>query len=454
MAIQSINPATGKVLDTFEEWTAEKTAHVVSQVHKAWLEWRNSSFAERAAVMKGAAEVLRHNRDEFAQLMALEMGKPIRQGRDEVEKCAWGCEYFAENAEAMLAPESANSDGSAAYVAFRPLGVVLAIMPWNFPFWQVFRFAAPALMAGNTAVLKHSSNVPLTALAIEQVFVRAGFPEDVFRTLLVSSSHAEEVLENPLVRAVSLTGSSDAGRHVARRAGELLKKSVLELGGSDPFVVLDDADLDSAARIAAKARCFNSGQSCIAAKRFIVERSVYGPFLNRFRTAMASLVVGDPMEERTEVGPLARGDLREALHEQVLDAVQHGAELALGGMIPHKDGFFYPTTVLSGVRPGMRAYHEELFGPVASVIPVRDDEEAIEVANDTPFGLGGSVWTRDTAKGEALAARIEAGAVFVNGMVKSDPRLPFGGIKDSGFGRELSRYGIREFTNVQTVWIK
>lgn len=454
MAIESVNPATGKVLETFEEWPADKTAKVISQVHQAWPEWRETPFEDRASLMREAAQVLHRNKDEFARLMALEMGKPITQGRGEVEKCAWGCEYYAEHGESMLTPEPGQSDGSAAYVAFRPLGVVLAIMPWNFPFWQVFRFAAPALMAGNAAVLKHSSNVPFCALAIEQVFRSAGFPEDVFRTLMIGSKQAEGLLENPVVKAVSLTGSSEAGRRVAAKAGEFLKKSVLELGGSDSFIVLADADLDEAAHVAAQSRCVNAGQSCIAAKRFIVQQEVYSAFMTRFQKEMAALVVGDPLEEGTQVGPLAREDLRRALHEQVVDSVAAGAELVLGGTIPQGDGYFYPPTILAGVRAGMRAYHEEMFGPVASVLPVRDVEQAIEVANDTPFGLGGSVWTRDTARGEEMAARIEAGAVFVNGMVKSDPRLPFGGVKDSGYGRELSRFGIREFVNVQSVWVK
>ncbi len=454
MAIESINPATGEVMEVFEEWTTEKTGRAIEEAHGAWLGWREASFARRGELMRNAAAVLRRNRDEYARLMALEMGKPITDGRAEVEKCAWACDFYAGKAAQFLAMEPAESDGSMAYVAFRPMGTVLAVMPWNFPFWQVFRFAAPALMAGNAGVLKHSSNVPRCALAIEDIFRRGGFPENLFRTLMIGSRQVEGVIEHPLIRGVTLTGSEHAGRVVAAAAGRMLKKTVLELGGSDPFIVLADADLDEAARTAARARCINSGQSCIAAKRFIVEESVYGPFMERFTRAMAGMVVGNPLEESTQVGPQARRDLMEELHAQVTDSAAMGAEIVLGGGPLERKGYFYPPTVLTGVKPGMRAYREELFGPVASVIAVEDLDEAVEVANDTSFGLGGSVWTRDTKKGSELAARVETGAFFVNGLVKSDPRLPFGGVKDSGYGRELSHYGIKEFTNIQTVWVR
>ena len=454
MAFESINPATGEVLEIFEEWPAEKTHEVIAAVHEAWLKWRQTSFAQREELMKKVATVMRQNKDEYARLMAVEMGKPVTEGRAEVEKCAWVCDYYAENAARFLADEPGESDGSRAYVAFRPLGTVLAIMPWNFPFWQVFRFAAPALMAGNAAVLKHSSNVPRCALAIEQLFRRAGFPENVFRTLLIGSRQVDAVIENELVKAVTLTGSAQAGRKVAATAGRVLKKSVLELGGSDPFIVFADADLEEAARTAARARCLNSGQSCIAAKRFIVEDTVFLTFMERFRKAMSSLVIGDPFDEATQVGPQAREDLMRELHAQVTASVGMGAEIVLGGKPLERRGYFYPPTILAGVKPGMRAYHEELFGPVASVIKVQDLDQMVAVANDTSFGLGGSVWTRDTRKGAEVAARLEAGAVFINGQVKSDPRLPFGGVKDSGYGRELSHYGIKEFVNIQTVWVK
>ena len=444
----------GKLSETFEEWPAEKTHQVVGEVHEAWLKWRHTSFSRREELMKKAATVMRENKEEFARVMALEMGKPITEGRAEVEKCASVCDYYAVNAARFLADEPGESDGSRAYVAFRPLGVVLAVMPWNFPFWQVFRFAAPALMAGNAAVLKHSSNVPRCALAIEQLFRRAGFPENLFRTLLIGSRQVDGVIENELVKAVTLTGSAQAGRKVAATAGRMLKKSVMELGGSDPFIVLADADLEEAARTAARARCINSGQSCIAAKRFIVEDTVFLNFMEHFKKEMASLVVGDPLDQATHVGPQAREDLLRELHAQVIASVGLGAEIVLGGKPLERRGYFYPPTILAGVKPGMRAYHEELFGPVAAVIKVQDLDQMVEVANDTPFGLGGSVWTRDARKGEEVAARLEAGAVFINGQVKSDPRLPFGGVKESGYGRELSHYGIREFVNIQTVWVK
>lgn len=454
MAMESINPATGELLETFDAWSPGKTRETLAAVNLAGRAWRKSDFVERSDKLRRAAQVLLKHKDEYARIMAREMGKPITSGRAEVEKCAWVCEYYAENAAAMLAEEPARSDGTRAHVAFRPLGTILAIMPWNFPFWQVFRFAAPALMAGNTGVLKHSSNVPRCALAIEDIFRQAGFPENVFRTLMIGADQVEMVIENELVKALTLTGSEAAGRKVAAKAGDMLKKAVLELGGSDPFIVLADADVEESAETAAKSRCINSGQSCIAAKRFIIAAEIYDMWLEKFRDAMAALVVGDPLDEQTQIGPQARKDLMLELHSQVQSSLAKGAELLLGGKPLERKGYFYPPTILTEVKPGMPAYHEELFGPVASVIRVRDAEEAVEVANATPFGLGGSVWTRDSIKGEAIAARIEAGAVFVNGLVKSDPRLPFGGVKNSGFGRELSHYGIKQFVNIQTVWVK
>ena len=454
MAMESINPATGELLETFEEWNREQTVAVVAQVDAAWQDWRRTSFGERAGLMNKAAAILRDGKDEYARLMAMEMGKPITEGRAEAEKCAWVCEYYAEKAERFLRNEPAESDGTRAYVAFRPLGTVLAVMPWNFPFWQVFRFAAPALMAGNTGVLKHSSNVPRCALAIEDIFVKAGFPENVFRTLMIGSGQVDAVIEDERIKAVTLTGSDIAGRKVAAKAGQMLKKTVLELGGSDPFIVLADADLEQTAQVAARARCINSGQSCIAAKRFIVEEQAYDAFLKLFKAEMARLVVGDPFDEQTQVGPQAREDLMMELHAQVEASVDKGAELELGGAPLNHRGYFYPPTILTGVKPGMPAYREEFFGPVALVIRVGNAEQAVQVANDSPFGLGGSVWTGDTERGERLAARVESGAVFVNGLVKSDPRLPFGGVKTSGYGRELSHFGIKEFVNIQTVWVK
>jgi succinate-semialdehyde dehydrogenase/glutarate-semialdehyde dehydrogenase len=453
MALESLNPATGELLETFAEWSDEQISTTIASVHKTYTQWRDTTFSQRKALMLQAAQVLRDNADPFALIMAQEMGKPVIEGRAEIEKCALVCEYYANGAEQMLAPEEIASDAGKSYVAFRPQGIVLAVMPWNFPFWQVFRFAAPALMAGNAGVLKHASNVPRCALAIEKVFVDAGFPADIFRTLMIGSSKVAQVIEDERIVATTLTGSDIAGRKVAEKSGAMLKKSVMELGGSDPFIVLADADLDEAAVVGTKGRCLNSGQSCIAAKRFIVEESVYDAFLEKFSASMSSLEMGDPTLDSTQIGPQAREDLMEELHGQVEASVAKGAKIALGGK-PTGVGAFYPPTILTEVTKGMPAYSEEFFGPVAIVIRVKDAEEALFVANDTEFGLGGSVWTQDVAKGEALAARVRAGAVFVNGMVKSDPRLPFGGVGISGFGRELSHYGIKEFVNIQTVWIK
>src|SRR5213593_882585 len=421
--------------------------------HAAFLQWREVPFARRAQRMREAAQILRTRRAEYARTMTLEMGKPITQGGAEVEKCAVGCEFYAEHAERFLAEEPRETDASRSYVRFDPLGPVLAVMPWNFPFWQVFRFAAPALMAVNTAVLKHASNVPRCALTIEEVFRDAGFPRGVFATVLVGSSAVAPLIADRRVVAVTLTGSDHAGSQVAQHAGRELKKTVLELGGSDPFIVLADADLAAAASTAADARLVNSGQSCIAAKRFIVVEAVADRFLERFVHELRSRRVGDPLSRDTQVGPQARVDLRDALHRQVEESVKRGAELLLGGEIPAGKGAFYPATLLTAVDKGMPAFDEETFGPVAAVIRAKDETDAVRLANDSPFGLGASVWTQDRARAERLAAQIEAGSVFVNGLVKSDPRLPFGGIKRSGYGRELSEYGIREFVNIKTVWI-
>ncbi|MGM0415391.1 MAG: NAD-dependent succinate-semialdehyde dehydrogenase [Thermodesulfobacteriota bacterium] len=453
MAIESLNPATGELIKSYTEWSDDEVSQTIEAVHQTYLDWSITTFAQRKELMLKAAKVLRKRKDELALMMAREMGKPVTEGAGEIEKCALVCEYYAENAEEMLAEEPLESDAGKSYVAFRPQGIVLAVMPWNFPFWQVFRFAAPALMAGNAGVLKHASNVPACALAIEEVFTEAGFPENLFRTLVIGSSKVDKVIENPLVVATTLTGSEIAGSKVAQKSGEMLKKSVMELGGSDPFVVLEDADIEEASTIGVKARCINSGQSCIAAKRFIVVDEVYDVFLEKFKSGMNELKVGDPSEAQTQIGPQAREDLMLELHEQVQASVKRGARIELGGE-PCGKGAFYPPTILAGVEKGMPAYEEEFFGPVAIFIRVKDEAEALKVANDTPFGLGGCVWTADSARGEAFAAQIRAGAVFVNGMVKSDPRLPFGGVGISGFGRELSHYGIKEFVNIQTVWVK
>jgi len=454
MSLDAVNPATGELLKTYDEMTPGETAAAVEEAHAAWTSWRTVPFAERARPMKKAAAVLRERKEEFARLMALEMGKPLKQGISEAEKCALGCDYYAEHAEAHLAPETVKTEASKSYVAFEPLGVVLAVMPWNFPFWQVFRFAAPALMAGNTGVLKHASNVPGCALAIEDVFVRAGFPKGVFRTLLVGSRQVKAVIEHPLVSAVTLTGSTPAGKAVAAQAGAVLKKTVLELGGSDPYIILEDADLDDAVNTCATSRLINSGQSCVNAKRFIVIEALAAAFTEKLVAAMKTKKVGDPLAEGTEIGPQARPDLRDELHAQVMDSVAKGATLLLGGEIPPGKGSFYPPTVLADVRPGMPAYNEELFGPVASVFSARDEAEAVRIANDSVFGLGAAVFTRDAARGERLARTLEAGCTFVNTLVASDPRLPFGGIKESGYGRELGTYGIKEFVNIKTVYVK
>lgn len=454
MTIQSVNPTTGETIRTYPEMSGEEVKAILDRTHRAFLDWRRTTFAERTPLMKRAASILRHRAQEYAGLMADEMGKPVAQGVAEAEKCAWACDYYADNAPTFLEPEPVETDATKSFVTFQPLGVVLAVMPWNFPFWQVFRFAAPALMAGNAGVLKHASNVPGCALAIENVFQEAGFPEDVFRTLLIGSGQVSSVIEDGLVKAVTLTGSTPAGRAVAGKAGEMLKKSVLELGGSDPYIILEDADLEKAVSTCVKSRLINSGQSCIAAKRFVVVESLREPFERLYVEQMSRSRMGDPKQKETEVGPQARRDLRDELHGQVQRSIEKGARCLLGGKIPEGKGAFYPPTVLTDVGPGMPAYEEELFGPVASIIPVKDEEEAIRVANDSPFGLGAAVFTADRARGERIAAvELEAGSCFVNDFVRSDPRLPFGGIKESGYGRELSHYGIREFVNIKTVFV-
>ncbi|HET9709937.1 MAG TPA: NAD-dependent succinate-semialdehyde dehydrogenase [Gemmatimonadales bacterium] len=449
--IQSINPATGDVVESFAETSRRELDGILDQSDHVFQDWRRRPWSERARLLRVAAGVLRNQKSTYARAMALEMGKPLAQGEAEAEKCATVCDYYAEHAEAFLEQQPRDLDGTASFVRFDPIGPVLAIMPWNFPFWQVFRFAAPALAAGNVGLLKHASNVTRCALLIEDVFRDAGFPEGAFRTLILRTSAVGDVIADARVRAVTLTGSEQAGSAVAEQAGRHLKKTVLELGGSDAFIVLADADLARAARTAADARLINSGQSCIAAKRFIVVDAVADRFAERFVAEMRSRIMGDPLAAGTDVGPQARIDLRTALHRQVQQSVRRGARLAAGGAIPSGAGAFYPPTVLLDVRPGMPAFDEEVFGPAAAVIRARDEADAIALANASPYGLGASVWTEDRARGRRIAAELDVGCVFVNALVRSDPRLPFGGVKRSGYGRELAEFGLREFVNIKSV---
>jgi len=453
--MQSINPYTGKVVCEYKDYTPDEVDEIIQETDRAFQSWKQTGFEHRAACMKNLQEKLLEQKDDLANIIVSEMGKVKREAIGEIEKCAFVCGYYAENAEDFLKNESVKTEASESYISYQPLGTILAIMPWNFPFWQVFRFLAPALMAGNTGILKHSSNVTGCALAIERLVIESGFPDNVFRSILVSSKEIKRVIQNPKIKAVTLTGSTPAGRSVASAAGEALKKSVLELGGSDPYIILDDADVKTAARLCVLSRLINAGQSCIGAKRFIAVDSVYDQFRDEFVLLMAAAKFGDPLDPQTSIGPLARPDLRDELHQQVEKSRNMGATVLLGGYIPEGNAPFYPPTVLENVVPGMPAYHEELFGPVAVLFRVKTEEEAIRIANDTVFGLGAGVYTSDIGKGKLLAERgLEAGCVFVNDFVKSDPRLPFGGIKESGYGCELSAIGIREFVNVKTVLVK
>lgn len=450
--IQSISPADGRVIATYQETTPEETLRHLDTAVELQREWAQVPVSQRAPHMLKAADLLEESRDSLARLMAEEMGKPIVQGRGEVDKCAWVCRHYAEKTEEILADIHIDADRSKSYVAHRPLGVVLAVMPWNFPLWQVFRFAAPALMAGNGGILKHASNVSGSALEIDRIFTEAGFPDGLFRTLLLPSSRVDEVLEHPGIVAATLTGSDPAGRAVARKAGSLLKKTVLELGGSDPYIVLADADLEKAAATCATSRLINGGQSCISAKRFIVESPVVEEFTELMASKLSTAIVGDPLDENTTMGPMARVDLRDELHAQVESSIASGARLVIGGKVPTGDGAFYPPTLLADVEDGMAVYREETFGPVAAVISARDVKEAVDIANDSEFGLGAAIFTSDVEKGEKIARdQLEAGACFVNAFVASDPRLPFGGIKMSGYGRELADLGMKEFLNAKTV---
>ncbi|HUQ15452.1 MAG TPA: NAD-dependent succinate-semialdehyde dehydrogenase [Gemmatimonadales bacterium] len=453
MPIATANPATGQTVRTFQPLTAEQLEARLQCAADAYLRHRRTTFAERARLMLRAAEILESEKEAFGRIMVGEMGKTLKSAMDEAAKSAWGCRYYAENAERFLADEVVATTASRSFVTFQPIGPVLAIMPWNFPFWQVFRFAAPALMAGNVGLLKHASNVPQCALAIEEIFRRAGFAEGVFQTLLIETEKVKSVIEDRRVAAVTLTGSNAAGSQVGSAAGKAIKTSVLELGGSDPFIVMPGADLDAAVQTAVKARVVNNGQSCIAAKRFIVADAVADEFQRRFVAGMEALVVGDPMDPKTDVGPLATEAQLRTIAGQVERSVEAGARVLTGGRRLDRPGWYYAPTVLTGITPDTPAYYEEVFGPVALLFRVKGIDDAIRLANDSPFGLGASAWTRNDAERAQFIAEIEAGMVFINAMVASDPRVPFGGVKESGYGRELSHYGIREFVNIKTVWL-
>ena len=454
MNIFSVNPLTGENINKYKLITNKQAAQKIAQTHRAYTQWKQTTFTERARLLHNMAEVLMKRKTELAELMALEMGKPVKQGIAEIEKCADVCIYYAKHAADFLKDQLVITEAQKSFVTFQPIGVVLAVMPWNFPYWQVFRFLAPALAAGNCGVLKHASNVPGCALSIQQIVEQAGFPDGVFQTLLISSDQVSAVIENPLIKAVTLTGSTQAGIQVAQKAGSLLKKTVLELGGSDAYIILEDADLEHAAQTCVNSRLINSGQSCIAAKRFIVVKAVEKEFTRLFLEKMKAKTTGDPLLDTTDVGPQARTDLRDELHQQVTASIKLGAKCILGGEVPKGKGAFYPPTILTNVKKGMPAYIEELFGPVAVIIRARNEDEAISIANDSNFGLGAAVFTQNKQRAETIAATLlEAGSCFVNAGVKSDPRLPFGGIKQSGYGRELAMFGIHEFVNIKTVYI-
>ncbi|MBX7151064.1 NAD-dependent succinate-semialdehyde dehydrogenase [bacterium] len=455
MAFQSINPSTDALIKNYSPTSWKDALSLVDKTTHAFQKWTETSYQSRANHLKKMAEVLRARKKSLAELMASEMGKPILQGIAEIEKCAWVCEYYADHGEKFLSPESVPSDGQKSYITYKPLGIILAIMPWNFPFWQVIRFLAPTVLAGNGALLKHAPNVSGCAMAIKQVFDDSGFPQELFNVVFLEPEHISQLIEHPLIQGVTLTGSVKAGQAVASHAGKFLKKTVMELGGSDAYIVLEDADIELAAETCVNSRLINTGQSCIAAKRFLVVEAVHERFEELLIEKMRKKTIGNPLEGQFDLGPLARKDLRDTLHRQVEESIRQGAKLKLGGQIPQGSGAFYPPTVLSGVKPGMTVFEEETFGPVASVISIKNESEAVQLANKTSFGLGGAVFTTDLERGEKIARDyIQAGSCFVNAFVKSDPRLPFGGIKQSGYGRELSAFGIREFVNIKTVYIK
>lgn len=454
MPLVSFNPATNQLMQAYDSWDNARLEQALEEAHGAQQRWAEIHISERAKVLREAAVRLLLQRDQYAKILTQEMGKPLREARAEIEKCATVCDYYVQHGEDFMRAEPAQSDASKSYVAYYPLGVVLAVMPWNFPFWQVFRAAVPALIAGNAMVLKHASNVPQCALAIEAMLRASGLPEGLFTALMIDAGQVPGVIASPHVHAVTLTGSEAAGRKVAECAGQHLKKCVLELGGSDPFIVLHDADMELAVNAAVASRFNNCGQTCIAAKRIIVVPQIAEEFMRQLKIKVASLRLGDPLHEDTQIGPMARLDLRAALHSQITDSIAEGA-VAVSGCKPlQREGFFYQPSILDHVTPKCRAWHEELFGPVATVIRAMNEVDALEIANDTRFGLASSIWSKDTAHAERMAEHIQAGCTFINGIVKSDPRLPFGGVKDSGYGRELSRQGMHEFVNVKTVWIR
>jgi len=452
--MKSINPKNNELIKSYEILSAKELGNKIDQSHSSFLSWKQTTFSERANLMKAVAKELIAQKEELAVLMANEMGKPLSEGRSEIEKCSKVCEFYAEKAEAFLKPEIIDASFEKSYVNYSPLGVVLAIMPWNYPFWQVFRFAAPTLMAGNTALLKHAENVSGCSLAIEKIFEKVGFPKAVFSSLLINIEMSESVIENPKVRAVTLTGSTKAGKAVAALAGKNLKKTVLELGGNDAYIVFKDANLPLAAKKICQSRLLNNGQSCIAAKRFIVHETIVDDFTKLLIEEMKGYKVGDPLLSDTQIGPMAREDLRDEVHKQVKASIDNGAKCLIGGKLTDKEGAFYPITLLTGVKKGMPAFDDEIFGPVGAIISFNSDDEAISLANDSGFGLGGGLFTKDIAKAEKIAReKFNSGACFINDFTKSDPKLPFGGIKDSGYGRELSHFGIKEFMNAKTICI-
>ena len=455
MNLVSINPANNKILESHKEISTENINQIINSSYNTYLEWRNKSISYRSKRMRDLAELLKQKKEKLGALMTQEMGKPIKQSIAEAEKCAWVCEYYADNAERFLSKKEISTDSKKSFISFQPIGLILAIMPWNFPFWQVFRFASPTLMAGNVGILKHASNVQGCAKQIEKLFLEAGFPEYTFSNLVIGSNKVSNVINNPLVRAITLTGSTPAGKSVASHAGSLLKKTVLELGGNDPYIILEDADLNNAVESCIAGRMLNTGQSCIAAKRFIVVKTRLDEFIDKVEQKINNMKMGDPLDSNIDIGPMVNTDARDELHQQVLMSIEKGAKLISGGKIPESDGSFYPPTLLTNVEPGMSAFDDELFGPVAVIISAKDQAHAIDLANKTNYGLGAAIFTGDIDKGEKIAINeLEAGSCFVNDFVKSDPRLPFGGIKESGYGRELSEFGILEFVNIKSVVIQ